>query len=127
MRAALRSLAIGFSMNTGLPRLARPAPARSAAWRWRPLAHRIRPPAIAIALGDTGGADELPGARRVAAGERNYLATRVGAERRQLDAASVIGADNAETDHVRKRCEKYRFRRAPGMDSSQIAMLRKGA
>jgi len=81
---------------------------------------------IAIALGDTGGADELPGARRVAAGERNYLATRIGAERRQLDAASVIGADNAETDHARKRCEKYRFRRAPGMDSSQIAMLRKG-
>jgi hypothetical protein len=63
----------------------------------------------AIALGDAGGAGKLGGAWRVAASERDDLATWVGAQCGELDGASVIGADNAKADHGLKPCKKYRF------------------
>ena len=50
---------------------------------------------IAIGFGHARGAGQLGGAAGVAAGERHHLAARIGAERGQLDGASVIAADDA--------------------------------
>ncbi len=50
---------------------------------------------VAVAFGNAFGAGKLGGAASVAAGERDHLAARIGAERGQLDGASVIAADDA--------------------------------
>ena len=54
---------------------------------------------VAVGFRHAGGVGKLGGARCVAAGERNHLAARIGAERRQLHGASVIAADYSQTDH----------------------------
>jgi hypothetical protein len=80
---------------------------------------------VAVSLRDVGGARKLRRPRRVAAGKRNHLAAWVGAERWQLHGASVVAADYSQTDHGLKTPLNKDFV-MPGMDLSQIDMLRKG-
>ncbi len=54
---------------------------------------------VAISARDIRRARKLARARRVGARERDHLASRVGAERRDKDGPAVIAADDADTDH----------------------------
>ncbi len=97
-RALARSPAIGFSAKTGLPSAS--AAAATCACKLGNVAMATalhvgvvdqRAP-VAISLRHADVTRQFRGARVIAAGQRHHLAARVGAERRQLDIASIIAA-----------------------------------
>ena len=56
-------------------------------------------PPIAEPARHVRGARQLGGPRGIGAGERDDLAARIGAERRQENGSAVVAADDADTDH----------------------------